>query len=76
MMMAGLGEPDCCLCFPLNCGVKTLFFLTAIGLTVLLVNIIAMMVNKQWYVLIQLLVIPPMVYTLYYVYKYDQKDTY
>jgi len=59
MMLVGEGEPDCCLCFPLNCGVLTLFMLTAVALTVLLVNIIGMLANEQWYVLIQVLMIVP-----------------
>jgi hypothetical protein len=43
MMMWMNGESDCCLCFPLECGVKTLFFLAAVMLTIVSVNIIAMM---------------------------------
>lgn len=69
-------EPDCCMCFPLDCGVKTLFFLVAVGITLIIINIIGMMVHEQWYVLIQLLVLVPMFYILYYVYKYGQKDSY
>ena len=75
-MLMGDNSADCCLCFPLDCGVKTLFFLTAVALAVLVINIIGMLVAQQWYVLIQLLMIIPIVYTLYYVVKYNSKDNY
>jgi hypothetical protein len=51
-------------------------FLAAAGLTLVIVNIIGMMANEQWYVLIQLLILFPLVYILYYVYKFGQKDSY
>ena len=76
MMLVGEGEDDCCLCFPLDCGVKTLFFLTAVALAILVINIIGMLVAKQWYVLIQVLMLVPQIYTLYYVYKYGVKDNF
>jgi len=75
-MWMGWGEDDCCLCFPLGCGVKTLFFLVAVGLTIVTVNIIGMLAHEQWYVLLQLLIILPFLYILFWVFKYGQKDCY
>jgi len=76
MMLMGENSADCCLCFPLDCGVKTLFFLTAVALAVLVINIIGMLVAKQWYVLIQVLMIIPIIYTLFYVVKFNSTDNY
>lgn len=75
-MMVGSAQTDCCLCFPLDCGVKTLFFLTAIGAVLIVVNMIGMLVNRQWYVLIQLVMLLPICFTLYYVVQYNFKDCY
>ena len=84
MMMQGGGrnmygtsyEPDCCGCFPLECGVRTLFFLTFIGLIGTIVNIIIGATSGQWFVLFQLLMVPPALFTLFYVLQWMQSDNF
>ena len=65
-------EPDCCGCFPLDCGVRTLFFLVFLGAIGIILNIIMGLISRQWFVLIQLLMLPPAIFTLYYVLQWLQ----
>ena len=70
------GEPDCCGCFPLDCGVRTLFFLTVLGAIGTLVNIVVGAIEEQWFVFIQLLMLLPASYTLFWVLQWVQRDSY
>lgn len=67
---------DCCICFPLECGVRTLFFLVLIGVIGVIVNIIIGAVEEWWYVFIQLLMLVPAAYTLFYIGMWIQRDNF
>lgn len=69
-------EPDCCGCFPLECGVRTLFFLLFLGLIGTVANIIWGAVEEQWYVFIQLLLIPIILYTLFWIMQWLNNDNF
>ena len=69
-------EPDCCGCFPLECGVRTLFFLTFLGAIGTIVNIIIGATEGQWFVLFQVLMLPPAIFTLFYVLQWMQMDNF
>lgn len=69
-------EPDCCGCFPLECGVRTLFFLTFLGAVLTIINIIVGAVEEQWYVFIEILILIPVAYTLFWVLAWFQTDNF
>lgn len=69
-------EPDCCGCFPLECGVRTLFFLTFLGTIGIIINIIISSIQGQWFVLIQLLMLPAAIFTLFYVLQWLNTDNF
>jgi len=72
--MTRVSDPDCCGCFPLECGVRTLFFLLIIGTIGTIVNIIIGAVEEWWYVFIQVLWLIPAAYTICYIIVWAQRD--
>ena len=75
-MMTSPGGDDCCICFPLEGGVRTLFLLVVVAFIGVIVNIIIGAVEEWWYVFIQVLFLIPMLYTLCYIGAWSQNDNY
>lgn len=75
-MMTNTGGDDCCICFPLEGGVRTLFLLVVVAFIGVIVNIIIGAVEEWWYVFIQVLFLIPMAYVLCYIGAWSQNDTY
>lgn len=69
-------EPDCCGCFPLGCGVRTLFFLVFLFTLGVIINVIIGAVNEEWFSMIQLLLLPGAFFTIFYILMWMQQDNF
>ena len=67
-------EPDCCLCFPIECGVRTLFFLLFLNILSSIYNITQSIADQQYYNLIMIFILFPSLYTGFYVVRWMIRD--
>ena len=69
-------EPQCCGCLPLECGVRTLFFLTFLTFVAIVIEIIVGAVEEQWYVFTGILLLIPIGYTIFWILAWTQNDSF
>ena len=69
-------KPDCCLCVPIEIGVRFIFFLIILNLVANIWNIFYQALSGQLFSLLQILVLLPALYTTFYIVRWLAQDSF
>ena len=69
-------EYTCCLCFEINCGIKTLLFLYFIGILGHFAYAIQSAYDENWFGLGHLLLVLPKIYVAKWALRYTLEDNF